>query len=104
MFNIFVFLDIPVGSLVAIVGSTGEGKTSLVSAIYVTTFYFGSFFESSRYQKAIDVIALRYDLDLLPGGDLTETGEGGVNISGGQKQRVPMASVVYSSMEARVLG
>lgn len=26
-------LDIPVGSLVAIVGSTGEGKTSLVSAM-----------------------------------------------------------------------
>ena len=28
-----VNLDIPVGSLVAIVGSTGEGKTSLISAI-----------------------------------------------------------------------
>ena len=27
---------------------------------------FGSFFESSRYQKAIDVTALRHDLDLLP--------------------------------------
>lgn len=26
-------LDIPAGSLVAIVGSTGEGKTSLVSAM-----------------------------------------------------------------------
>lgn len=26
-------LDIPIGSLVAIVGSTGEGKTSLVSAM-----------------------------------------------------------------------
>lgn len=26
-------LDIPVGSLVAIVGSTGEGKTSLISAM-----------------------------------------------------------------------
>ena len=26
-------LDIPVGSLVAVVGSTGEGKTSLVSAM-----------------------------------------------------------------------
>lgn len=28
-----VNLDVPVGSLVAIVGSTGEGKTSLVSAM-----------------------------------------------------------------------
>lgn len=26
-------MDIPVGSLVAVVGSTGEGKTSLVSAM-----------------------------------------------------------------------
>lgn len=26
-------LDVPVGSLVAIVGSTGEGKTSLISAM-----------------------------------------------------------------------
>lgn len=26
-------MDIPVGSLVAIVGSTGEGKTSLISAM-----------------------------------------------------------------------
>lgn len=26
-------LDVPLGSLVAVVGSTGEGKTSLVSAI-----------------------------------------------------------------------
>ena len=28
-----VNLDIPIGSLVAIVGSTGEGKTSLISAM-----------------------------------------------------------------------
>lgn len=26
-------LDIPIGSLVAVVGSTGEGKTSLISAM-----------------------------------------------------------------------
>lgn len=26
-------LDVPIGSLVAIVGSTGEGKTSLISAM-----------------------------------------------------------------------
>ncbi|KAJ0018025.1 hypothetical protein Pint_11073 [Pistacia integerrima] len=120
-------LDIPVGSLVAVVGSTGEGKTSLISAMlgelpavsnasvvirggvaYVPqvswifnetvrgNILFGSPFESARYEKAIDVTALRHDLDLLPGGDLTEIGERGVNISGGQKQRVSMARAVYS--------
>ncbi|GLT68249.1 hypothetical protein SLA2020_404980 [Shorea laevis] len=126
-------LDIPVGSLVAIVGSTGEGKTSLVSAMlgelppvldtsvvmrgtvaYVPqvswifnatvrdNILFGSSFQSARYQKAIDVTALRPDLDLLPGGDLTEIGERGVNISGGQKQRVSMARAVYSNSDVYI--
>ncbi|KAF3970894.1 hypothetical protein CMV_005450 [Castanea mollissima] len=128
-----VNLDIPVGSLVAIVGSTGEGKTSLISAMlgelpaisnanvvvrgtvaYVSqvswifnatvrdNILFGSAFQSARYEKAIDVTALRHDLDLLPGGDLTEIGERGVNISGGQKQRVSMARAVYSNSDVYV--
>ncbi|VAH51981.1 unnamed protein product [Triticum turgidum subsp. durum] len=127
-----VNLDVPVGSLVAIVGSTGEGKTSLISAMlgeiapvsgsdtsvvirgsvaYVPqvswifnatvrdNILFGSPFQSSRYGRAIDATALRHDLDLLPGGDLTEIGERGVNISGGQKQRVSMARAVYSDSD-----
>ncbi|KAK9267317.1 hypothetical protein L1049_009740 [Liquidambar formosana] len=126
-------LDIPVGSLVAIVGSTGEGKTSLISAMlgelppmadssvvirgtvaYVPqvswifnatvrdNILFGSVYEASRYEKAIDVTALRHDLDLLPGGDLTEIGERGVNISGGQKQRVSMARALYSNSDVYI--
>ncbi|KAF3450335.1 hypothetical protein FNV43_RR06415 [Rhamnella rubrinervis] len=126
-------LDIPVGSLVAIVGITGEGKTSLVSAMlgeipsvadasvvmrgmvaYVPqiswifnatvrdNILFGSAFEPGRYEKAIDVTALQHDLDLLPGGDLTEIGERGVNISGGQKQRVSMARAVYSNSDVYI--
>ncbi|PPD68207.1 hypothetical protein GOBAR_DD34916 [Gossypium barbadense] len=126
-------LDIPVGSLVAVVGSTGEGKTSLISAMlgelppiseasvvvrgkvaYVPqvswifnatvrdNILFGSSFESARYEKALDVTALRHDLELLPGGDLTEIGERGVNISGGQKQRVSMARAVYSNSDVYI--
>ncbi|KAK0578361.1 hypothetical protein LWI29_009118 [Acer saccharum] len=126
-------LDIPVGSLVAVVGSTGEGKTSLISAMlgeippvsdgtavirgsvaYVPqvswifnatvrdNILFGSAFESARYEKTIDVTALRHDLDLLPGGDLTEIGERGVNISGGQKQRVSMARAMYSNSDVYI--
>ncbi|XP_057789529.1 ABC transporter C family member 12-like [Salvia miltiorrhiza] len=60
---------------------------------------FGSEFEQTRYWKAIDVTAMRHDLDLLPGRDLTEIGERGVNISGGQKQRVSMARAVYSDSD-----
>ncbi|XP_042486678.1 ABC transporter C family member 2-like [Macadamia integrifolia] len=126
-------LDIPVGSLVAVVGSTGEGKTSLISAMlgelppvsdatavirgtvaYVSqiswifnatvrdNILFGSVFEKARYEKAIEVSALQHDLDLLPGGDLTEIGERGVNISGGQKQRVSLARAVYSNSEVYI--
>ncbi|EES12878.1 hypothetical protein BDA96_06G240300 [Sorghum bicolor] len=130
-----VNLDVPVGSLVAIVGSTGEGKTSLISAMlgeippvsgsgtsvvirgsvaYVPqvswifnatvrdNILFGSPFQPPRYEKAIDVTSLRHDLDLLPGGDLTEIGERGVNISGGQKQRVSMARAVYSDSDVYI--
>nr|AIU41637.1 ABC transporter family protein [Hevea brasiliensis] len=128
-----VNVDIPIGSLVAIVGSTGEGKTSLISAMlgelpaisdasavirgtvaYVPqvswifnatvrdNILFGSPFDSARYEKAIDVTSLQHDLDLLPGGDLTEIGERGVNISGGQKQRVSMARAVYSNSDVYI--
>ncbi|KAF7840257.1 ABC transporter C family member 2-like [Senna tora] len=126
-------LDVPVGSLVAIVGSTGEGKTSLISAMlgelpptadatvvmrgtvaYVPqvswifnatvrdNILFGSLFDPVRYEKAIDVNELRHDLELLPGGDLTEIGERGVNISGGQKQRVSMARAFYSNSDVYI--
>ncbi|KAL8468613.1 hypothetical protein ACS0TY_031708 [Phlomoides rotata] len=126
-------IDIPVGSLVAIVGGTGEGKTSLVSAMlgelpplgdasvvirgsvaYVPqiswifnatvreNILFGSTFEPARYWKAVDVTALRHDLELLLGRDLTEIGERGVNISGGQKQRVSMARAVYSDSDVYI--
>ncbi|KAF5764679.1 putative ABC-type xenobiotic transporter [Helianthus annuus] len=126
-------LDIPTGSLVAIVGSTGQGKTSLASAMlgelppvsdahvvirgtvaYVPqvswifnatirdNILFGIPFESAKYEKTLDVTSLRHDMELLPGGDLTEIGERGVNISGGQKQRVSMARAVYSSSDVYV--
>ncbi|VAH23047.1 unnamed protein product [Triticum turgidum subsp. durum] len=60
---------------------------------------FGSPFQPPSYGRAIDATSLRHDLDLLPGGDLTEIGERGVNISGGQKQRVSMARAVYADSD-----
>ncbi|KAI6703371.1 hypothetical protein NL676_012507 [Syzygium grande] len=64
---------------------------------------FGSKFEAERYWKAVSVTQLEHDLDLLPGHDLTEIGERGVNISGGQKQRVSMARAVYSNSDVYIL-
>ncbi|KAI3455946.1 hypothetical protein Pfo_012609 [Paulownia fortunei] len=122
-------LNIPVGSLIAVVGGTGEGKTSLVSAmlgelpplgdasviirgsvayvpqiswIFNATVSFKRTYPFFIYWKAVDVTALRHDLELLPGRDLTEIGERGVNISGGQKQRVSMARAVYSNSDVYI--
>ncbi|KAL2611008.1 hypothetical protein R1flu_022700 [Riccia fluitans] len=127
--NINITVD--VGELVAVVGSTGEGKTSLISAIlgdlpaitrdteavlrgdvaYVAqvswifnatvrdNILFGAPYDAARYKHAIHVSALDRDLALLPGGDLTEIGERGVNISGGQKQRVSIARAVYANAD-----
>jgi len=125
-------LEIHVGCLVAVVGSTREGKTSLVSAMlgeippirdstivmrgaiaYVLKVswifnatvqghvLFGSVFDT-RYRRAINVTELQHDLELLPGGDLTEIGERGVNINGDQKQRVSMARDVYSHSDVYI--
>jgi len=128
-----IHLDISVGSLVAVVGSTGKGKTSLISAIlgeipavsetkvvvrgsgaYVPqvswifnatvrdNILFGSPYDPLHYEKAIHVSALEHDLQSLPGGDLTEIGERGVNISGGQKQRVSIARAVYANADVYI--
>ncbi|CAL5361917.1 unnamed protein product [Camellia sinensis] len=85
-------LDIPVGSLVAVVGGTGEGKTSFISAMIG---------ELPPVADASVVIrgSVAYAID---GRDLTEIGERGVNISGGQKQRVSMARAVYSNADVYI--
>ncbi|XP_064001683.1 ATP-binding cassette sub-family C member 2 [Pogoniulus pusillus] len=128
-----VTLDIAPGSLVAVVGAVGSGKSSLVSAMlgemenikghiniqgslaYVPqqawiqnatlrdNILFGSELDEKRYQQVIKACALLPDLELLPAGDQTEIGEKGINLSGGQKQRVSLARAVYSNADIYVL-
>ncbi|XP_062352441.1 ATP-binding cassette sub-family C member 2 isoform X2 [Cinclus cinclus] len=128
-----VTLDITPGSLVAVVGPVGSGKSSLVSAMlgemenikghiniqgslaYVPqqawiqnatlkdNIIFGSELDEARYQKVIKACALLPDLELLPAGDQTEIGEKGINLSGGQKQRVSLARAVYSNADIYIL-
>ncbi len=128
-----VSLEIKKGSCVAVVGSVGSGKSSLLSALigdmvklsgevgvtgtvaYVpqqawiqnaTLRYnviFGKNFTASVYDKVVDSCALRPDFDILVNGDKTEIGEKGINLSGGQKQRVSLARAVYSNRDVYLL-
>ena len=126
-------LDIPAGALVAVIGQVGAGKSSLLSAligdmkkksgevifrgkvgycqqqawILNTTLrenvVFGSEYDPVRYQKVLKVCELEGDISILPGGDLTEIGENGINISGGQKQRLSLARAVYNNPDIILL-
>ncbi|XP_070188571.1 multidrug resistance-associated protein 1-like [Littorina saxatilis] len=128
-----ITLRVKRGSLVAVVGQVGTGKSSLVSAMlgemetvtghisvsgsvaYVpqqawiqndtlrNNVLFGQDFDHQRYHRVLDACALRPDLDILAAGDLTEIGEKGINLSGGQKQRVSVARAVYSDADVILL-
>ena len=54
------------------------------------------YYDKEKYQTVLEKCQLKYDLDILEGGDLTEIGEKGVNLSGGQKVRVSLARAVYA--------
>ena len=64
---------------------------------------FGQPFDASYYQKVLSACALQQDLHSLPGGDLVELGENGINLSGGQKARVSLARAVYQRKEVYLL-
>jgi ATP-binding cassette subfamily C (CFTR/MRP) protein 1 len=111
--------------LVAVIGSVGSGKSSLLAAlagdmrrtngevvlsadrafcpqyawIQNTTvkenILFGKEMDNAWYKSVIDACALQPDLDMLPNGDLTEIGERGITVSGGQKQRLNIARAIY---------
>mmetsp|Transcript_36853 Transcript_36853/g.92368 ORF Transcript_36853/g.92368 Transcript_36853/m.92368 type:complete len:373 (+) Transcript_36853:760-1878(+) len=59
--------------------------------------------DQQRYERTLDVCALRPDLASLPAGDLTSIGEKGVTLSGGQKARVSLARAVYADADVYLL-
>jgi len=60
---------------------------------------FGLPLEDEKYNKTIELCELANDLEILPGGDLTEIGEKGINLSGGQKARISLARAVYADSD-----
>ncbi|KAF9586536.1 hypothetical protein BGW38_002777 [Lunasporangiospora selenospora] len=128
-----VLLDINLkihdGSLTAIVGRIGQGKSSLLNAImgemyklhgavsvygdmaYVPqqawiinasvrdNILLGKPFDQEKYKRIVSAAGLVPDLQVLPAGDQTEIGERGINLSGGQKQRVSLARAAYQDAD-----
>ncbi|XP_017022451.2 probable multidrug resistance-associated protein lethal(2)03659 [Drosophila kikkawai] len=120
-----VDLSVQPGTMLAVLGSTGSGKSSLIQAIlgelsaesgeikvngtmsYASqepwlfsgtireNILFGQPMERKRYAKVVRQCALERDFELLPLRDKTLVGEQGASLSGGQKARISLARAVY---------
>uniref|UniRef100_A0A2N9EGG4 ABC-type xenobiotic transporter n=1 Tax=Fagus sylvatica TaxID=28930 RepID=A0A2N9EGG4_FAGSY len=117
------------GMRVAVCGTVGSGKSSLLSCIlgeiprisgtvklcgtkaYVAqspwiqsgkieeNILFGKEMERSRYEMVLEACSLKKDLEILSFGDQTVIGERGINLSGGQKQRIQIARALYQDAD-----
>ncbi|GFR41153.1 hypothetical protein Agub_g1817 [Astrephomene gubernaculifera] len=126
-------LEVRRGSLVMIVGQVGSGKSSLLAAVlgelhrrtgsvrvvgsvaYTAqdpwiqnstlrnNVLMGGEMDTEAYAATLQACALVADLELLPGGDLSEIGEKGINLSGGQKHRVALARATYAAADVYLL-
>ncbi|OJJ45116.1 hypothetical protein ASPZODRAFT_153404 [Penicilliopsis zonata CBS 506.65] len=128
-----ITLQLSPSELIAVVGSVGSGKSSLLSAMsgemrrtsgqlqtrgrramsaqvawiqnatVRDNITFGREFVQEEYDRVVDACALSHDLQILTHGSDTEIGERGINLSGGQKQRVSLARAVYSDADIVLL-
>ncbi|XP_069678144.1 ATP-binding cassette sub-family C member 4-like [Periplaneta americana] len=121
------------GQLVAVIGTVGSGKSSLLQVIlgelpilsgtcningkvsYANqdswlfgatvrqNIVFDSIFDKERYNNVVNVCALQQDFTQFPQGDLSLVGERGITVSGGQKARINLARAVYKDADIYLL-
>ncbi|KAJ3061387.1 ABC transporter C member 13 [Podochytrium sp. JEL0797] len=133
--NVLVNLDLHIekGTFVAVIGSVGSGKSSLLSAIlgdleksagkistngriaYCTqqpwirtgtieeNVVFGDEVNHDKLKLAVTCTCLASDLANMPSGLQTVLGEKGSSVSGGQKTRISLARAVYSNADIFLL-
>uniref|UniRef100_A0A8C4I6V2 Cystic fibrosis transmembrane conductance regulator n=1 Tax=Dicentrarchus labrax TaxID=13489 RepID=A0A8C4I6V2_DICLA len=129
--NISLYLE--KGKMLAVAGSTGSGKSSLLMMILGElvpsegkirhsgrisfspqtswiipgtirdNILFGLTYDEYRYTSVIKACQLEEDFALLPEKDKTHLIEGGVTLSGGQRARLGLARAVYKDADLYLL-
>ncbi|KAM4748562.1 cystic fibrosis transmembrane conductance regulator [Rhinophrynus dorsalis] len=128
-----ISFQIEKGQLLAVAGSTGAGKTSLLMMIMgelepsagkikhsgrisfspqvswimpgtiKENIVFGVSYDQYRYLSVIKACQLEEDIAKFPEKDNTVLGEGGITLSGGQRARISLARAVYKDAELYLL-
>uniref|UniRef100_A0A8C2JVL8 Cystic fibrosis transmembrane conductance regulator n=1 Tax=Cyprinus carpio TaxID=7962 RepID=A0A8C2JVL8_CYPCA len=128
-----ISLNLKKGEMLAVTGSMGSGKSSLLMTIlgelvpssgkirhsgrisYSSqtawimpgtirdNILFGLTYDEYRYKSVVKACQLEEDLAALPEKDKTPMAEGGLNLSGGQKARVALARAIYRDADVYLL-